>query len=303
MEKDAFGIELREIDELEKKPKIVKKKESYNKKYVIFQIVIIIIFILAFAFTFNYDINKHAIKKSLIIFDFDKTITETDVFEDQRFLFDSKEEQEDLLKRFTTRENWTSLMQSVYERFYSLNISIDNINHMIDQSNITRGMLDFFEFLKKNKDKFIIAIMSAGHYYQIIRVLDRINMTNLFDEIIAIPSYIKDNKVCVYQNYDHNCDICNACQCKTLEYNKLTDKYKKSKNIIFTHTFYVCDGLNDFCLARNLHEYDTLIVRKGYGLHDALYEKGKIEKLKCKVYSWDNGLDIVNYFYQNKSES
>ena len=276
-----------------------KKADDNNKNKFHFPKIILSILILFILFLLIYFIlrtNKSEIKrKDLIIFDFDKTISFNDVFEEQRFLFPSVKEQEDVMERMYY-ENWTSLMSSVYDRFYELNITISDINNYIDTIEYTKGMVELLQYLQKNKNKYSIVILSAGHYYQIIRMLQRINMTDLFDEIIAIPSYIENNKIIVTQTYEHNCDICNAGQCKTLEYNKIINKFKKDKNIIFDKVYYICDGLNDYCLARNLGKNDALLVRKNYTLYKGLYNAGMIKNISCNVHSWDDGFDVINYF-------
>jgi len=273
---------------------INNKKFHFTKTIFIFLILFILILLIYFIIKTNK--NKNEIKrKDLIIFDFDKTISFNDVFEEQRFLLPSVKEQEEIMERMYY-ENWTSLMSSVYDRFYELNITISDINNFIDTVKYTEGMVELLQYLQKNKNKYSIVILSAGHYYQIIRMLQRINMTELFDEIIAIPSYIENNKIIVTQTYEHHCDICNAGQCKTLEYNKLINKFKKDKNIIFDKVYYICDGLNDYCLARNLGKNDSLLVRKNYTLYEGLYNAGMIKNISCKVEPWVDGFDVINYF-------
>jgi 2,3-diketo-5-methylthio-1-phosphopentane phosphatase len=275
-----------------------KADDNNNNRFHLTKIIftVLILFILIILIYFILKKNKNEIKrKDLIIFDFDKTISFNDVFEEQRFLLPSVKEQEEIMERMYY-ENWTSLMSSVYDRFYELNITISDINNYIDTIEYTKGMVELLQFLQKNKNKYSIVILSAGHYYQIIRMLQRINMTDLFDEIIAIPSYIENNKIIVTQTYEHHCDICNAGQCKTLEYNKLLDKFKKDKNIIFDKVYYICDGLNDYCLARNMGKNDSLLVRKNYTLYEGLYNKGMIKNISCKVEPWDDGFDVINFF-------
>jgi 2,3-diketo-5-methylthio-1-phosphopentane phosphatase len=279
----------------------IQNKKAVNNNNKVFHFpqiifIVLILFILIILIYFILKSNKNEIKrKDLIIFDFDKTISFNDVFEEQRFLLPSVKEQEEIMERMYY-ENWTLLMSSVYDRFYELNITISDINNFIDTIKYTNGMVELLQYLQKYKNKYSIVILSAGHYYQIIRMLQRINMTDLFDEIIAIPSYIENNKIIVTQTYEHHCDICNAGQCKTLEYNKLLDKFKKDKNIIFDKVYYICDGLNDYCLARNMGKNDSLLVRKNYTLYEGLYNKGMIKNISCKVEPWDDGFDVINFF-------
>ena len=156
----------------------------------------------------------------IIIFDFDKTISIEDVFEEQRFLLPSKEEQEEIMEKMNY-ENWTLLMSNVYNRFYELNITLSDIDKFIDTVEYNKGMIELIQSLSKYKDKYSLIIMSAGHSYQIYRMLERVNLTNVFDEIIAIPSHIENGKIVVTQGNEYDCDICNVGQCKTFEYNLL----------------------------------------------------------------------------------
>ena len=310
MKKEDDGQELIDLNEQgrndineednEKQNKSNNNKNKYNYKKIIFILASILFVIIIIVICFLVFSKKFKMKqKELIIFDFDKTISFKDVFEEQRFLLPTREEQEDVMERMYY-ENWTLLMSSVYDRFYDLNITISDINNYIDTIEYNKGMIELLQYLEKHKDKYSLVILSAGHYYQIIRMLMRINMTELFDEIIAIPSYIQNNKIIVTQTYEHKCDICNVGQCKTFEYNLLIDKFKNIKNTIFNKVYYICDGLNDYCLARNLKKNDELLVKKGYTLYESLYKDGKIKNIKCKVDSWNDGFDVLKYFQEKE---
>ena len=59
----------------------------------------------------------------------------------------------------------------------------------------------------------------------------------------------------------------------------------KNKIFFFDKIYYICDGINDYCLARNLENKDQLLIRKNYGL----------------VNNWNNGFDIINFFKNEKN--
>ena len=93
-----------------------KADDNNNNRFhftkIIFTVLILFILIILIYFIFNS--NKNEIKrKDLIIFDFDKTISFNDVFEEQRFLLPSVKEQEEIMERMYY-ENWTSLMSKIY---------------------------------------------------------------------------------------------------------------------------------------------------------------------------------------------
>ena len=285
-----------------KKPFI--KNTNKDKSYkILFTFLFILITLMLLLYLIKEKTNKNQIIKSksktLIIFDFDKTLTVKDVFEEQRFLLPTKEEQEDLMERLDY-ENWTLLMSKFYTRIYDLNISISDIYDNIDQIQYNPGMLELLKYFENHKDNYSLVILSAGHYVQVIRALEKYNLSKIFDEIITIPSHIENGKIIITQGHKYDCDICNVGQCKTYEYNLIIDKFK-DRNITFDKVYYICDGLNDFCLARNLKDNDVVLVRKDFTLYNALYENGWIKNVTCVIDSWNNGYDIIDYL-RNKKE-
>lgn len=296
-----------------KKELINKPKKSYNKTtnknksnnilFIALLLILTLTIILLLLYLKKEQTNKNEkIKpkvKTLIIFDFDKTLTVHSVFEEQRFLLPTKEEQEDLIKRIKY-EKWTSIISSFYDRIYDLNISISDIYENIDRIEYNPGMLELLKYLESHKDNYSLVIISFGHYIQVMRALEKYNLTKIFDEIVTIPSHIENGKIIITPGSNYNCDICNVGQCKTYEYKLIIDKFK-DKNITFDRVYYICDGLSDLCLARNLKENDILLVRKDFTLYNALYKNGWNNNMTCVVHSWNDGYDIIDYL-KNKEE-
>ena len=293
-EEELIDLNENNIEEKENKSNKKEKKEKKDNKFI--YLILSIIIIATIIFLIYLYINKRIKYKSVIIFDFDKTIIEKDAFEEQRYILPSKKEQDEYVRRMYSSENWALVMSDYYNQFYNLNVTISDINNYIDKVEYTPGMIELFHFLKENEDKYILIIISAGHSYQINRILQRNNLTSFFDEIIAFNSYIKDGKIIVNQSNAYKCDIClEIGMCKTNEFNLLKKKYKE-KNIKFDKIFYICDGVNDFCLAKNLEKNDELLIRKDYGLDEYLYKDGFVKSLKSNIYKWNNGFDIIKYF-------
>ena len=230
--------------------------------------------------------------KSVIIMDFDKTITEKDIFEEQIYSLPLKT-QDEIIKRLYTPENWAIVMNETYKQYYELNTSISEINSYIDKVVLTNGMIELINYLYNNKkDKYILVILSGGHLCQINYVLQKNNLNYFFDEIICLNF----GKIIVEKNDEYICDKCEGIgQCKTKEFNLLKNKYE-SKNIFFDKIYYICDGINDFCLARNLKSNDELLIRNNYSLDKYLINEGFINNIKSKVNKWNNGFDIIEYY-------
>ena len=297
---EEIGEELIDLDEdnnPSKKEEIKKRNNNKSSIYIFLFSIIIIIFSIIILYSYlNKKVNLQKLTKSLIIFDFDKTITETDTFEEQINLLDSPEEREDLFRRIY-EESWGFVMAEAYIRFHELNFTISDINKYIDRVQITSGMKELFHFLYNQKDKYILAIFSAGNLYQVNRVLQTNNLSSFFDEIIAFNSYEKDGKIIVEKRKGNfTCDMCSYIGfCKNHEFNLLKSKYEQ-KNIFFDKVYFICDGINDYCLARNLAKSDELFVRKKFDLDNYLYKEGYIKNIKCNINKWNNGFDIINFF-------
>lgn len=301
-----IGEELIDLNEDNKKIKEENNTDKITNKssinYIIILIILIILFVIIIKlYSFFNKMNPKKQYKSLIIFDFDKTITVNDTFEEQVPLLNSKADEEDLIRRIYD-ENWASVMAEAYNTFYDLNISISDINKRIDKVQITSGMKELLNFLKNKKDNnYFLVIFSAGHLYQVNRVLQKNNLTSFFDDIIAFYSYEKDGKIIVDKPKEFSCELCKGVgQCKTNEFNLLKKKYEK-ENIFFDKIYYICDGINDYCLARNLENKDELLIRKNYGLDNYLYKDNFIQNIKCKVNKWNNGFDIIDFFKNEKN--
>ena len=294
-----MGEELIDLNENSKPKKENKsnKEKKINEKLTFFIILLITIFsIIILLYLYIINSNQKIKYKSVIIFDFDKTITEKDTFEEQINLLPTKEDQNNLIKRMYSSENWFSVLSDTYNKFYDLNISISDINNYIDRVGYTSGMIEFFNFLKEKKSNFILVILSAGHSYQINRILQRNNLISFFDEIISFKSYEKNGKIVFNKGNEFNCDMCiNMGLCKNHEFNLLKKKYEE-KNIFFDKIYFICDGYNDYCLAKDLKKNDELLIRKNYGLDEYLYNNGFAKDIKCNIDKWSNGFDLINFF-------
>ena len=63
----------------------------------------------------------------------------------------------------------------------------------------------------------------------------------------------------------------------------------------YLKTIFICDGNNDFCLAKNLKKNDVVFPRKNYALYNRLFEKEEKNKILCEAIAWTSGNDIINY--------
>jgi len=230
-------------------------------------------------------------KKTLFIFDIDSTLTKFDscLFTYKYTLGDEAYQKACELAKV---ENWVDSFNRLYSLLKEKNKNFNDVKEAIEHIEINEGFLELLNYLHSNKEKFDVIAISSGYYNQIEYLLKFNKIFDKFDSILCIKSELLLNGLvkAFYKEKKHNCNLCNACQCKTVEFHEYLKK--KGENY-YEKVVFICDGLSDFCLARNLSENDVVMPRKNFSFYNK-YKK-QDEKLKCKVESWENGNDIINF--------
>ena len=230
-------------------------------------------------------------KKTLFIFDIDSTLTKFDscLFTYKYTLGDESYQKACELAKV---ENWVDSFNRLYSLLKEKNKNFNDVKEAIEHIEINEGFLELLNYLHSNKEKFDVIAISSGYYNQIEYLLKFNKIFDKFDSILCIKSELLSNGLvkAFYKEKKHNCNLCNACQCKTVEFHEYLKK--KGENY-YEKVVFICDGLSDFCLARNLSENDVVMPRKNFSFYNKF--KQQDEKLKCKVESWENGNDIINF--------
>ena len=240
-------------------------------------------------------------KKYLLIFDFDKTILNDDSF---GFLFMkalTKEEKEEIY-RLPRNQNWVIGFNYTLKKIKSHGTTLNEFNKILEELPLTKGMLDLFSYIEKQKSKFEVVLMSGDYEYVIKYLLKYHKIYDLFSDIICTPSRIsnseeEDQFIYVLEKKPHNCKICNPCNCKSQDFKEfcLSHDINQYENVIF-----ICDGWNDFCLAKILSNRDIVFARKNFALYKKLFENNLKSEINCKVEGWEDGKDIIKFLQSLK---
>lgn len=233
--------------------------------------------------------------KTLLIFDFDKTILDEDSYGHIILKTLTKEEIQTIYNN--RKNNWVDGYNYTLKQLKSHNISKTDFDNLLNEISFSPGFQDLFNYIKSQKEKYDSIVLSSNYEYVIKHILNKNNLNNIFSDIICNPSREaneneKDQFIYVMKKKPHECKVCNPCACKYNEYKEFCESHdiKNYERIIF-----ICDGFNDLCLAVNLKKNDVAFVRKNFSLHKKLIEDNLIDKLECKVEIWENGNDIVSY--------
>jgi 2,3-diketo-5-methylthio-1-phosphopentane phosphatase len=224
--------------------------------------------------------------QKLLIFDFDKTIIQNDTihFLAQHFIPDLYNKMKGNLYKVN---DWIAFNNEIFQEMKKNNVTIEKLKEKMGEIELSPNFNELFSFLKKNKDKYDINIISAGNKYCISNILQHKNLLSLFTNIYADNGEEnKENLIKVSSFGFLNCVDCYPALCKSLIY----EKYFKGK---YKQNIFVCDGYNDFCLSKKLNKNDIILVRKNHNLFHILYKKNGIKELKCKVNIWENGLEVL----------
>ena len=229
-------------------------------------------------------------KKDLIIFDIDETITDPNslLFSTEYLL--SKEEKENIIK-FVCK-TWEYLFNYFFEKLRENKKTNNDLKEATEKCPLTPGMKTLFEYLKQNKNKYYIIIISGGFTYQINHLLKYHNFKECINEIYCLNSEeTKDNLLKISNRRNYNCPNCNPSQCKSQD---LKDFFEIKRRDSFKNVIFICDGGNDICLAKDLNENDMVFAREEHRLIQRINDQNEKIKTKCIVKTWKSGEDIIN---------
>ena len=238
---------------------------------------------------------KEKEKKTLLIFDFDKTILNDDSFGHIILNTLTKEELQII---FNNRyKNWVDGYNYALRQIKSHGITKEKFNEMLNQISLTQGMSDLLNYIKEKKENYDSIILSSNYEYVIKYILNKNNIIDIFLDIITNPSREanqdeKEQFIYVLKKQEHNCKICNPCSCKKNEFKEFCNTHDMNN---YDKVIFICDGFNDFCLAVDLGENDITLMRKNFALYKKIKSKNFENNLKCKVQAWESGNDIINY--------
>jgi pyridoxal phosphate phosphatase PHOSPHO2 len=230
-------------------------------------------------------------KKNLIIFDFDHTIlsdnSDTAIL---KLLSDEAKKELENINNGSGYGNWAKHMQHVYNLMKKEGVAIEQVKAIVEEIEFNEGFHDLFTLIRDNKDRFDCVIVSGANTLFLQWVLDKYNLHDLFCGYYT--NIAEPDESCVIrikQYHEHDCETCDKSQCKRI----IMDNHLQKCNIQYDNMFYLGDGSNDFCPALLLRENDYLFPRYNFPLHNKLYNKNFIEKLKCKVLSWHNAHAVI----------
>jgi 2,3-diketo-5-methylthio-1-phosphopentane phosphatase len=235
-------------------------------------------------------------QKILLLFDFDNTISDDTSTYILRKEFLTEEEYELNRQAHEKGNDWIKYGNDYLKLFKQHGVTLEKINKVLEKVKLTDGMKNLFDYVRQNKTKFDLVILTSTFEYAINYLLKYYKIDDLFNEIFCVKSKIgkpeDDQVLYISERKKHNCKDCGPCGCKSFDFNEFCESHNMNN---YLKTIFICDGNNDFCLAKNLKKNDVVFPRKNYALYNRLFEKEEKNKILCDAIAWTSGNDIINY--------
>jgi len=227
-------------------------------------------------------------EKILLILDFDNTTING--FSDEKVL--NLINNEGLIKEILSegKDSWATVMQKGFQQIKQDNKTIHHVKDIIENLDYNENFNEVFEYLKQNQNHFETIFISGANTLYLKWFIEKNRLDSVIKNCFALNA-IEDDELMIRISdcHKHDCSECNISQCKQKIAREFTQE-KQYRNIVF-----IGDGHNDFCLGKFLMESDYLFPRIDFPLHKLANDPVKKLELSCKVLSWKNGLNIVNY--------
>ena len=226
--------------------------------------------------------------KVLLLLDFDNTIVKG--FSDEKVL--ALINNEELIREILGegKASWAEVMQRGFVQMKKENRTISQIKEIIENLEFNDNFYELLEYIKKNSELYEAVIMSGANTLFLKWFIEKNRLDSVFKNYFALNAEVDDEKLIKIDNcHQHSCPDCNISQCKQ----KLVSDFligKEYRNVIF-----VGDGHNDFCAGKYLGEENYLFPRIDFPLHKLVNDSNMKKKIKCKVLSWINGLNIISF--------
>lgn len=225
--------------------------------------------------------------KSLVIFDFDKTLIKCESYDELLGLI---KDSETIKKAKESCISWIDFNDKLCHNLKAEGINIKDIKKHLEKLELNDNVKELLEYLRSKIDSFKTIILSGSMNIIIKWVLEYNGFPDLVSEIHSHQATNDDEEYLKFIHCERrSCDICQFHLCKATFLTEITTKES------FKRIIYVGDGLNDYCAAIMLKNCDTLFPRKDYKLYQKLYEENGISNLQCQVIAWDNAMVILEH--------
>ncbi|XP_053453846.1 pyridoxal phosphate phosphatase PHOSPHO2 [Nycticebus coucang] len=190
---------------------------------------------------------------------------------------------------------WTEFMGRVFKYLGDKGVREDEMKRAVTSVPFTPGMVELFNFIRKNKDKFDCIIISDSNSVFIDWVLKAANFHDVFDKVLTnLAAFDSKGHLTVENYHAHSCNRCPKNLCKNVALAEFVGKQSQVEN--YTQIVYIGDGENDVCPITFLKKNDVAMPRKGYALQKTLARMSQnLEPIEYSIVVWSSGVEIISH--------
>ncbi|PIN02537.1 putative haloacid dehalogenase-like hydrolase [Handroanthus impetiginosus] len=224
--------------------------------------------------------------KTVIIFDFDRTLIEDD---SDRWVL-TKMGLTELFNQLRSTLPWNSLMDNLLEELYIQGKTVDDIAECL------KGIPLHLDVIAVIKSAYALGcdlkVVSDSNLFYIKTVLEHYGIYNCFSEIISNSVVVDNGRLRIFPYHDtaasHGCALCppNLCKGCVIKQIQASISESESKRLI-----YIGDGMNDFCPTLKLAADDCVMPRKNFPFRGRILKNPQL--VKAKVYEWKDSEDLA----------
>ena len=235
--------------------------------------------------------SEKSSKKYLIVFDFDQTIVDKDSEYEQVKMIFSEEEYNKMVQM-----DYYDGFNYFFKRLKEIGLTLNDLHSYLEKLELSPKMDELFKYLRQNKSKYDIIVLSSYIDYSIKYVLKFHGVLDLFDDFLCNKAEMGNNKwkqlLYIPKNQlPHSCEMCVPSQCKSHE----IKKFLKEKNKHYDKILYIGDGSNDFCPTKKILKHgDIVFPRADYSLMKILSTMGDKSQISCEIFPWKSADEIIN---------
>ncbi|GAA0176053.1 phosphatase [Lithospermum erythrorhizon] len=229
----------------------------------------------------------------VVVFDFDKTIIDTD---SDNWVVDELGAT-DLYNLLLPTMPFNTLMDTMMKELHARGKTIQDIKEVLKRVPIHSRIVQAIK--SAHTLGCDLRIVSDANTFFIKTILKHLGIRECFSEINTNPGIFDDEgRLRIFPFHDfqlssHGCERCPPNMCKGLIIERiqasLVNEGKK-------RMIYLGDGSNDFCPSLKLNKSDFMMPRKDFPVWELICKNRSL--LECGVHEWSNGEDFERILLQ-----
>lgn len=153
-------------------------------------------------------------KKSLVVFDFDHTIVDSNTDLSVRDMIDG--EVPDEVEAIYSDRCWNEYMNAIFHILHTQSVTVDDMTRVLERSPLTNGMQELLQYLAENKHMYSVIIISDSNVLFIDILLRYYGLSEVVYRVYSNPASVDSDGQLRIRYYHHQtgCDISSHNMCK-----------------------------------------------------------------------------------------